>query len=622
MILRLRIYSYLGPVLAGLFCYLLCIGVLYAKEIRIALRTNRGVVLGLHEWQPTADYLSDKLPGYQFIIVPFEIDSTLNQAVSRGKFDFVFTDSAAYVELNKRYGVTAIATLINKGEGDGNAYTKFGSVIFTRADRTDISSFRDLKGKTFMAVDEMGFGGWRIAWRELLDHGVDPYRDFKLLSFAGGIQQSVVFAVADGDVDAGCVRTDLLERMANRGEIQMRTFKVLEPRTTSEMEFVHSTRLYPEWPFAKLGHTSGELARKVAAALINMPENSPAAVAGKYAGWNKPLDYKPVDDLLQDLVTGPYETSLYAKWKQLVTNYWEYLIIALVVFVTAILTLIVVVISNRRLTTVKQALVIENKARRQAQQQLENYQHQLENTVNERTASLQATIQELESYSYSIAHDLRTPLRAIVSFSQILIEESSKKLNSTELDALSRIIHAGKHMAMLIDDILELSRITRTEMSKSKVNISRICQQISDGLQSQDPERPVQWHIADNLHTLGDETLITLLLQNLLDNAWKYSRDKESPVIEIAKAATIDAKHSPPPGNDIFFVRDNGIGFSMAYKDKIFQPFQRLHSGSFNGTGVGLATVQRIVKRHGGNIWIESEPNQGTTVFFTLPQFQ
>lgn len=609
-------YKVSKSVLVGLCVLFLSVHFVYAKEVRIALKANRGSAISVNQWQPTANYLSRQLPGYHFVIVPFEINSTLNQAVSRGEFDFVFTDSAAYVELNKRYGVSAIATLINKGEGKGNAYTKFGSVIFTRANRKDISSFRDLKGKTFMAVDELGFGGWRIAWRELLARGVDPYSDFKLLSFAGGIQQSVVFAVRDGDVDAGCVRTDVLERMANRGEIQMQAFKVLEPRSTKEIEFVHSTRLYPEWPIAKLSHTPDELASQVAAALLNMPADSAAATAAEYIGWSEPLNYQAVDDLLQNLAIGPYETSLYVKWKQLLKNYWEYYFIAVVLFVAAVVLALIVSLINRRLTVAKKALEKENQQRKKAQQQLETYQNQLEAIVAERTANLQAHNEELESYSYSIAHDLRTPLRAIVSFSQILEQDTSEKLDDHEHDALQRIISAGKHMASLIDDILELSRITRSECSKTTVDISRICREIANELQAHHPGRQVNWRIADNLQAAGDEKLITILLQNLLDNAWKYTEGKDQAFIEVASSTQPELanKHY-----SVFYVRDNGIGFDMTYKDKIFKPFQRLHRDEYEGSGVGLATVQRVVQRHGGRVWGEGKHNGGATFYFALP---
>jgi len=600
-------------ILAAVLCYWVCLAQVSAnpsKEVRIALRANLGDVASVRQWQPTADYLSKKIPGYTFKMVPFEINSQLNQAVSRGDFDFVFTNSAAYVELNKRYGVTAIATLVNKGEGKGKAYTQTGSVIFTRSDRADINKFTDLKGKTFMAVDELGFGGWRIAWRALLSHGVDPYKDFKLLSFAGGLQQSVVFAVLDGDVDAGCVRTDTLERMANRGEVSMSDFKVLEPRNTHEMDFVHDTRLYPEWPIAKMPGTPDTLARQVATALINMQAKNHAAVAGKYVGWIKPLNYEPVDELLQELRIGPYDIEPGIDWAQLWEDYWEYLVIALALFAAVVVTAVVVILANKRLKTIKLVLEIENQERQKAQRQLENYQQHLEEIVEERTASLRAHNQELETYSYSIAHDLRTPLRSIVSFSQILEEQSSGKLDKDEIDALHRIVSAGKHLATLIDDILELSRITRSDMIKTTVDISRVAEEISVDLQSMEPGRNVIWRIESGMKAAGDEKLVRILLQNLMDNAWKYTSSRAQAVIEVSRSRNYN--------RDVFYVRDNGVGFDMAYINKIFKPFQRLHRTEFEGTGVGLATVQRVTQRHGGSVWAEAEPGQGATFYFTL----
>jgi signal transduction histidine kinase len=329
------------------------------------------------------------------------------------------------------------------------------------------------------------------------------------------------------------------------------------------------------------------------------------------------LDYQSVDKLLQDLAIGPYETSSYVKWKQLLRNYWEYYFIAVVLFATAVILTIIVTLVNRRLTAAKNALEQENLHRKQAQQQLQIYQNHLETIVSERTANLQTHINELESYSYSIAHDLRTPLRAIISFSQILEEDAFKKLDDHERDALRRIVTAGKHMATLIDDILELSRITRADFYKTTVNVSGISREIAAELQAQQRVRKVDWRIADNLQANGDEKLIKILLQNLLDNAWKYSQGKERAVIEVAK--------SPQPESTserftVFFVRDNGIGFDMKYKDKIFKPFQRLHRGEFEGSGVGLATVQRVVQRHGGKVWGEAKTNEGATFYFTLSE--
>lgn len=565
-----------------------------SDEIKIGLRAHRGVEKGLKKWQPTADYLNKAIPEHHFVMVPFEINSQLNQAVSRDEFDFVLTNPASHVEHRLRYGATPIATLVNKRKGD--AYTQFGSAVFTQADRNDITSFQDLKGKKFMAVDEQGFGGWRVAWREMASKGIDPHRDFLALSFGGGIQQNVVHAVRAGVVDAGVVRTDMLERMAKRGEIQLDQFKVIEPRQTKDFGFMHSTRLYPEWPFAKMKKTSEVLASKVAAALYKLEPGSRAAKAGKYVGWIVPLDYEPVNELLRELHVGPYQGKTVVSLGQFISRYWWQLSVALVLLLVAVLASLFMLRTNQRL--------------KQTQYELKDYQQHLEDKVSERTSELLASNKELESYSYSIAHDLRAPLRSIVSYSQILEGGATNKLDAEELDSFNRIAKSGKHMAALIDDILDLSRITRTKAEMAPVNLSEIAQDVALKLIEVEPERKVRWSLQKGMTVTGDKMLLETLLQNLIGNAWKFTRDVENPSIEVGEKI-IDEK-------TVYFVKDNGVGFDGEFSDKIFVPFHRLHRRGFDGTGVGLALVQRVVQCHGGEVWAESEVGKGATFFFTL----
>jgi diguanylate cyclase (GGDEF)-like protein len=327
-------------------------------EILIGVRAHRGAEISLKRWQPTADYLTASIPGYRFKLVPHEINSTLNQAVSRNEYHFVLTNPSAYMEMEKRYGTRRLVTLINKRQDKG--YTKFGSVIFTRRNRDDIETLQDLKGKTFMAVDEKGFGGWLVAWRELLINDIDPYRDFATLSFAGGIQPKVVYAVANGEVDAGCVRTDMLERMAAAQKIRLADFKVLAQKNSKNFAFVHSTALYPEWPFAKLDHTGDELAERVASALLRIEPDHPAAISGEYIGWHTPLDYQPVKDLLKELHVGPYSHPEYFTLTELFSAYWHIVLATVVVMSFFLLILMRMQMLNRQLRITEQNLLASN----------------------------------------------------------------------------------------------------------------------------------------------------------------------------------------------------------------------------------------------------------------------
>jgi two-component system sensor histidine kinase/response regulator len=210
------------------------------SPIRIGVLAKRGIVRCMEKWSPTAKYIADKIPGKNFVIVPTDSDGIFS-FVEHGIVDFVLTDPSIYVELERQYGLNRIATLKNIRFGD--AYTKCGGVIFCKANRSDINNFSDLKGKTFMAVKETSFGGWRMAWREFKEKGIDPYRDFKDLRF-GGTHDTVVYAVRDGKVDAGTVRTDTLERMAIEGKINLEEFQAIYKNGGEgvHLPFVHSTR--------------------------------------------------------------------------------------------------------------------------------------------------------------------------------------------------------------------------------------------------------------------------------------------------------------------------------------------------------------------------------------------
>lgn len=235
----------------------------------------------------------------------------------------------------------------------------------------------------------------------------------------------------------------------------------------------------------------------------------------------------------------------------------------------------------------------------------------LEQKVHERTQQLEVAIQELEAFSYSVSHDLRAPLRSIDGFSQILLEEHSAQLDAQGQDYLRRVRLASQHMEQLINDMFKLSRVTRAEINIDKVNLTRIARSVINELQESKPQRHVDIRIADDLEDNADSRLMHIMLENLLGNAWKFTEKQSTAVIEFG--FTMEGKKK------IYFVRDNGAGFDMTYMDKLFTPFQRLHTAEeYPGTGIGLATVRRIIHRHGGNIWAEGQVGKGATFYFTL----
>jgi PAS domain S-box-containing protein len=293
-------------------------------QVTIGVLAFRGEQNALKRWSPTAEYLTQKIPGYHFDIKPLTLDEMRLEA-ARERLDFVLTNPGNYFELEHRYGVSRLVTLQNLRAG--RPYTVFGAVVITRSDRKDIERLSDLKGKSFMAVSPDAFGGFQLAWRELKVHGVDPFSDFSSLVFHGFPQDGIVYAVRDRQIDAGTVRTDILERMASEGKIQLDTFRILNPQTTPGFPFTHSTRLYPEWPFAKARHTHDDLAQQVAVALLSLPNDHPAAKAGNYAGWTVPLDYRPVEDLFKELQIGPYKHMGSVTLGMLLRTYWAWFLL-------------------------------------------------------------------------------------------------------------------------------------------------------------------------------------------------------------------------------------------------------------------------------------------------------
>lgn len=229
----------------------------------------------------------------------------------------------------------------------------------------------------------------------------------------------------------------------------------------------------------------------------------------------------------------------------------------------------------------------------------------------QRNTEVEATNAELESLCYSVSHDLRTPLRGIDGFSQALLEECGEKLDAKGKEYLSRARAASQRMGQIIDDLLRLTRMTRNKMQLEEVNLSHIAQTVAAELQSREPERPVELGVAPGAMAKGDRDLLRIVLENLLGNAWKFTAKQPKARIEFGVTQS--------EGKAVYFVRDDGAGFDMAYADKLFGAFQRLHqAGEYEGTGIGLATVKRIIQRHGGRVWAEGKVGKGATIYFTL----
>lgn len=344
------------------------------QTVRIGILAKRGAEECLQAWNPTAQYLNDRVPNIRTQIVPLTFEQVKKNVQGR-MVDFIIVNPAIYVELEALYGVTRMATM--KGAMPGSLSTLFGGAVFARADRLDMESLQDLKGKSFVGVDETSFGGWMAAWREMKEKGIDPYRDFKRLRFVG-THDAAVFAVRDGEADAGVVATPILERMVREGKISPGLFRTINAQEHGDFPYVHSTRLYPQWPLAKLKQTPNELAEKVAEAVLSMTAESPAATAAGIGGWTVPLDYGSVVECLRVLHVSPYKDTGEITLGVVFSRYWWFFVTACcVAFILAALFLATLRL-NRKLRSSELTLQKEIQERKQAESALRRIGQEME----------------------------------------------------------------------------------------------------------------------------------------------------------------------------------------------------------------------------------------------------
>ena len=313
------------------------------KQIYIGVLAFRGEHKAVQMWGPTAQYLSQSIPNTRFTIVPLS-NENINQAVAGGRIQMVLTNPVSYAGLEASQGITRILTL--KHRRLGKAYTRFGALIFTMADRDDINVIHDLAGKHLLAVHKDAFGGWLMA-REVLHTNGIGISDLGRLEFAGFPQDKIVQAVANGEADAGTIRTDVLERMAAEGKIDIKKFKVINQHHHPGFPFLHSSPLYPEWPLAITSNISDDLAQQVAIALLRLAENDPVAKAANSAGWTVPLDYQPVHDLLMKFRLGPY-TDLGKITPLQIIHQYKYWVLAISLAFLLLLTALVYIFRLNR----------------------------------------------------------------------------------------------------------------------------------------------------------------------------------------------------------------------------------------------------------------------------------
>lgn len=574
--------------------------------VRIGVLAFRGGEDALKRWSPTADYLTAAIPGTRFEVVPLAPED-LNAAVEKGALSFVLTNTGNYVDLEARYGISRIATLLTPARIEAGSV--FGAVIFTRADRADITTLKDLKGKSFMAVQPEGFGGFQMAWRELKRHGLDPFKDFKPLTFSGFPQDTIAFAVLRGEVDAGTFRTETLESMAAEGKIRLKDFRVLNPQSHAGFPFLASTRLYPEWPFAKLKTTPSALAQAVAVALLQMPEDAIAARAGGYRGWTVPLDYTPVHELYRELRLGPYQELGEITIADLAKQYGHWIAAGVLVLIVTGLWLLrtehLVARRTRELSRANAELEREAAERRRAEAEARERQAELAHVHRLNTMGEMAS---------GFAHELNQPLAAIVNYAKGTVRRLRQGAMAADelLPVLEQVATQAERAAAIIRRIRAFIR--KEEPRHAALDLNKAIRDTIDLMTAEAGRQGVRLvlDLAEPLPLVSADVIqLEQVIVNLVRNAIEAMADAGTP----ARRVTLTTARAASGAVEVA-VADTGPGLPEAGRDRLFDPF---FTTKADGLGLGLSISQSIVEAHGGRLTAETGPSGGAIFRFTLP---
>lgn len=580
---------------------------LAGRHLKIGVLAFRGDTRAQKVWGPTVEYLSLAVPGVTFTLLPLDLEQ-MAQAVENGEVSFIITNPGNYVEHEYRYGVTRIATL--QRFHDHSPSQRIHSAIIVRANRPDLTRISDLKGKSVMAVGENAFGGFQVAWGAMKTEGIDPYRDFSRLEFAGFPQDNIVKAVLSGTIDAGIVRGCLLEQMEKAGSIQMSEFHVLGGRLNDIGDCQVSTPAYPDWPLAKLGGTSDYLAKRVTMTLLAMPDYHQAARAGGYSGWTIPVQYQSVHELFRELQIGPYRWMRQTPLRLLWSRYWQWFLLAgmgiLWWFWHVYRVEQRVRTRTLQLSQANRRLTEEMEERKQTEQKLLIQQNELAHVARVSTAG------ELAS---GLAHEINQPLSAISSYAQGCVWrlESGRISNEELLDITQRIASEAERAGAIIQRLRDFLR--KGPASCRRIDLNQTVREAVSLFAAEARGRSIEvdMDLQENLPAVCSETIqVQQVIINLMRNAAEAMKElpPEHARIELRSYSDDDNQQVH------ISVRDFGKGIDPESRKHLFEPF---YSTSIDGMGLGLSLSQSIVESHGGRIRVVEDIHPGACLDITLP---
>ena len=574
-----------------------------SQPFRIGVLAKRGEVICRENWQPTVDYLNNQVVGITFELVPLPFEKVYEEA-ERDGIDFYIVNPMLYIGLSYEFGVRCLGTLLNR-DADEQGMSEFGSVVFFRRENNPSPEWRDLKGLTVGAVNSNSFGGWMVAQYEAAEiEGLDLFRDVRFL----GSHDAVVRAVEAGQIDAGIVRTDSLERMAEEGKISLDSFSVIEHCLKSDPEhahfiFLHSTALYPEWPISAAAHIPDDVAKTVAVALLEMPPDSEAARRAGSRGWTVAADYSPVQEVMVALCVAPFDQAGRVTYLEAARQHWKPFLAFVLLFIAVAIMAFHLAIKVRDLRRTRSML-----------------QEALQEQTRLKTAA-EASSRAKSEFLSVMSHELRTPLNPILSLSGLLMEmfEKPESIDPDEArEFFGMIEQGGAHLKSHLTDILDFVQIGSDEHSvvMETVNLSELVAECVNEIQSEAEKKGLRLvyeaEEKSSAFVQSNRLLLLSLVRKLLKNAVDYSEHGE---IRVFCNREKDW--------DYIRVEDDGIGMTGKEIKKIFEPFYKVDSSNMRtvgGIGLGLSLVHKIVDTLGGRIEVTSKPRVGSNFTVWLPR--